>query len=171
MVPRTALIPSWVAPQTTAGATPSLALTDAMAQGSEAMREVIRRMEALALQLSLVIDNTKAARHFRPQKNKGGISVYPSDGKAYWDISTFRREGQDEVAEMFRTRLSALAGTDVAAQWPGISCEALLTDWTASVESLVVPYFEAWARHSDLRGPSAGTVSKWRTLTPPVASG
>ncbi len=168
MVPRTAFIPSWVALQTTAGATPSLALTDAMAQGSEALREVVRRMEALAPQLGLLIDNTKAARHFRPEKNKGGISVYPSDGKAYWDISTFRRDGQDEIAEMFRSRLSALAGKDVAAQWPGIACEALLADWDTSVKSLIAPYFEAWVRHTDLRDtgdPSARTPPQCGPVT------
>ena len=147
MVPRTAFIPSWVALQTRAGSTPSPTLTDAMAQGSEAVREVIRLMEQLAPDLGLVIDNTKAARHFRPEKSRGGLSVYPSDGKAYWDISTFRRDGQDDVAEMFRTRLSALAGKDVAAQWPGVTCEALLADWSTSVESLIRPYFQAWAQH------------------------
>lgn len=143
MVPRTAFVPSWATTGTTGRSPLTPAFADALAAGAEATRDAVARLDELAPRLGLIVQNSKAARHYRPARGQSGISVYPSDGKAYWDLASLRASGDDPVADGLRDALSALARREVTAQQPGIGCDALLVDWDAAVATVIEPYFAA----------------------------
>ncbi len=98
MVPRTAFVPSWVlsGEKPTASAPP---VSEAIESTGGAVAELVTLLEGTAEPLGLKVDNSKAARHYRPGPGVSGISVYPSDGRVYWDLSAFRQAGRDDLAE------------------------------------------------------------------------
>jgi hypothetical protein len=76
-VPRTAFLPSWVtAPHIGPDGGRSSTFAERLTTAAADVREVTRRLEALAPGLQAVLDDSVHARHLRPASGWPGVAVY-----------------------------------------------------------------------------------------------
>jgi hypothetical protein len=118
-------------------------------KGSPAFHELRRKMDALADELDLRPESTRAGRTYYPPvletgtKYKYGMGVYWSERGAEFNLTPFRDLAADSVADDLRERLEHVSNVDVPrTHWcPNVPCDSLLQDWERTRSELIKPYF------------------------------
>lgn len=148
LVPRTAFVPSWVNEKGVTRNSPRQPFSELMEAADEAVRELDRRLTAIATELGCVVGNSAKARHYRPAHGRGALSLYPSWGTAYFLLSSFRRRDEDDLAEEFRQVLGEIfPDRRPTPDEPGVPVDALLAHWDRAEKELIRPYLEHRLRH------------------------
>lgn len=155
MVPRTAFVPSWVQAPVVSQVSPAPVVP------SDETRLLTEKMDGLAQELGLSIDERRTGRVYLPQALEpvqyaaSGIGVYATQRGLEMNLSVFRQYGEDDIAEGLLDALGSATGIKFrrAHNWPSVSCARVLANWERARSDVFVPYFRARAAHATMQPP------------------
>jgi hypothetical protein len=151
LVPRVAFVPSWVVDHGASRVRPTrLRLRELLEAADDDVREVAERLRSLAQETGAVVVEAERSLNIRPSPPQLGIALYPADGwrsVTVW-LKSFRRRGDDEVADRFRAVIADLYPDRTPAQDdPMLPVHVVHANWARARDELFRPYLEARRRH------------------------
>lgn len=105
-------------------------------------QEAIDRLDAVAHELGLRIEQTEASRKYRLGKSGPASWLHPRQDKMTFDLRTLRRAGREADAIRIHKALQTLSGQPVQLDMAAIPLGDLIAHWEAVRESVILPFFD-----------------------------
>lgn len=173
MVPRAAFVPSWVTEQRRPGRATSSAPALVLEDSPDVVRDLASRMDALAVDLDLVVTTAKSSRIYRPARNAGGVYLYLDGSRMEFDLDSAREHGDDvAAAALIDSMERVLHQRPRTGVWPQVKPESVLANWDAARAEVLEPYFEMRRRHVIRDGDARGLdIPALHALVPLIPAG
>lgn len=145
----TALLPSWVAEQSTSDQADERTLSELLEEADEDVWRLHELLAAVADDVGAMVEDAARGRHYRPASGRYGISLQPQYRNVHFWLASFHDRGELEAYEGFRTVLRGIhpSGKELSPKHPGVPVTALLDNWERVEQELVRPYLEGRLRH------------------------
>jgi hypothetical protein len=143
LVPRSVLVPSWVAAPPPAAATVDLS--------DPAFTGLIELMDQLAGRLGLPVRQGRTGKLYKARpENAWGVGVYASGRGFEIDLVGLREDGGAELATTIQSILSDISGRAQPARFPSTGCQRVVDQWERVRRDVLEPYFACRAHARDV---------------------
>jgi hypothetical protein len=167
LVPRTAFVPSWIS-------APFPGDPATLETATEETRELARRLDALAIEMQLRVDERRTGRAYLPetlepvQYASSGVGVYATSRGMEVNLSVFKYYDEAATAEQLLAAIESVTGSSMrkSHDWPSVPCASVVRNWDRTRKEILVPYFRARAAHAAMSPvPEIGGLASFRCKT------